>query len=143
MTATFNKHRYRNFFIGFAISCGLTLFAFNYKTDYNIGEIVEVMPDNDTYGVQVVSVKLTKKQIIKEKPRPNKTLEANNDVVGARTYIFIKGTQAMKDEKEEMMRRVEDKKREEQLNSGQVEEVVEEDAVVKSSGNHVSINVDE
>ncbi len=73
MKATFNKHRYRNFFIGFAISCGLTLFAFNYKTDYNIGEIVEVMPDNDTYGVQVVSVKFPKKQIIKEKPRPKKT----------------------------------------------------------------------
>ena len=55
----------------------------------------------------------------------------------------------MKDEKEEMMRRVEDKKREEQLNSGQVEEVVEEDAVdnfefsVKIGGNHVSINIAE
>jgi 25S rRNA (uracil2634-N3)-methyltransferase len=87
--------------------------------------------------------------VAKKKPRPNKTLEANNDVVGARTYIFIKGTQAMKDEKEEMMRRVEDKKREEQLNSGQVEEVVEEDAVdnfefsVKIGGNHVSINIAE
>jgi 25S rRNA (uracil2634-N3)-methyltransferase len=42
----------------------------------------------------------------KKKPIPNKTLEANNDIVGARTYIFIKGIQAMEDEKFDMEKRM-------------------------------------
>ncbi len=73
MKAGFNKHRYRNFFIGIAISCGLTLFAFTYKTDYVVGDIVEITPDEDVYGVQVVSVKFPKPKLIKQKPRPKKT----------------------------------------------------------------------
>lgn len=35
MTATFNKHRLRNFFIGVSVACSLTLYAFNYKVEVN------------------------------------------------------------------------------------------------------------
>ncbi|MFT7591714.1 MAG: protein TonB [bacterium] len=69
MKAGFNKNRYRNFFIGITISCALTLFAFNYKTEYNIGDIVEITPDENIYGVQVISVSFPPPEIPKEKKR--------------------------------------------------------------------------
>lgn len=73
MKAGFNKHRYRNFFIGICISCGLTLFAFNYKTQYNVGEIVEVMPQEDGNEVKVISVQFPKPEPIrKEQPKTRK-----------------------------------------------------------------------
>lgn len=73
MKAGFNKHRYRNFFIGISISCGLTLFAFNYKTDYNIGEIVEVMPESDYNEIKVISVQFPKPEPEQEvKPKTRK-----------------------------------------------------------------------
>lgn len=73
MKAGFNKHRYRNFFIGITISCALTLCAFNYKTDYNIGEIVEVTPNDNIYGVQVISVNFPPPKKEKRKKRVAKT----------------------------------------------------------------------
>jgi periplasmic protein TonB len=55
MKAGFNKHRYRNFFIGISISSALMLCAFNYKVAYNVGEIVEVKPTIPE-GVKVMYV---------------------------------------------------------------------------------------
>ncbi len=86
MKAGFNKHRYRNFFIGISISCGLMLAAFSYKTDYNIGEIVEVTPIDDGTQITVISVQFQKPEPIqKEQPKTRKiepfTIDAKIKIV--------------------------------------------------------------
>ena len=79
------------------------------------------------------------------KPKPNKTLEANNDVVGARTYLFIKGIKAMENEKIEMERRAEQEKYDQKEREGgemseEEEEVISEFSV-KIGGQTMTMNV--
>ncbi len=75
MKAGFNKNRYRNFFIGMSVSCGLTLFAFTYKVDYTVGEIVIIEPSSDPIGVAVMSVQFEKPIVKKQEPKRVKRSE--------------------------------------------------------------------
>ncbi|MFT5723632.1 MAG: protein TonB [Bacteroidia bacterium] len=77
MTAGFNKHRYRNFFIGISMACGITLFAFNYKTNYTVGDVVEISPIDESEAIHIMSVTMPpppppapkqKKQVKKAEP---------------------------------------------------------------------------
>lgn len=71
MHASFNKHRFRNFCIGFSFACSLTLFAFTYKVDYHPEEIFGQIPEPPPGGVTVVSHQF--KPPTPEKPQVNTT----------------------------------------------------------------------